>query len=177
MKWVASLAMTLLAAAAAADCPWDDDAAMATALSDTRWHIKSMSGMRVQQDEQRMSVSLVAELDDLSLFVGPFLQDTRLGDRRATLTLIGAHEVEDARLKTGRHEMVMPFPEVDGTPCGTTDLSMLLLATDHSRHLDTWMMLRAADDKRLIGVMKIAGARSTNGVGAGIYRVEATPAQ
>lgn len=172
--WFASACLTTTAAA---DCGWSNDADMANALSDSHWQITTLRGMEVAEPpgSDMWQVSLVPEMLTLDLTIGPALKDNLLGERDVTVTLFPPSDAVGAELTIGNSTFNTPFPSLADTQCATADLSALRIATDARWALDTWVMLRAASPDRLIGILKIAGPYATNGVGAAIYLVEATP--
>lgn len=176
MKPIVLACLLTAASPAVAACPWADDADMANALSDSRWQVEATRGMRVESMGAQFSVSLVAELDPMVLTIGPLLRGNTLDDLRLYLTLVDPDTVENGKINAGSNTFEMGPQRTDGSPCANADLSALVLAADpESRFLETWMTLHAESRSRFVGILKVRGETSTNGVGAGLYQVTATP--
>ena len=165
-----------MASSGAADCAWTDDGIMATALLNSQWQLTTAQGYRVDAVGKQTHVKLVPEIQKFSLSFDETLRHASVGRKTFDLTVADPSVATDGSLEVGRHSFVTRFPTLDGAPCETSDLSALHFTTnsDHWR-MDTWLILRAYSETKLVGLIRIVGNRSANGVGAGLYAVEARP--
>lgn len=178
MKTPALVLLVWLAGPVAAAYNWHDDGRMATALSNSRWTITTVSGMRVEdpQESGRFQVNLVPDAQELTLSVSPLLRDTLLDGNEVGVTLLTKDLAQDGRIRPVRNTLVMPFPGLDDSARDKTDLFAILVTSSRIRSLGTRMVVRATQSDRMVGILQVSGIKSLYAPGAALYNVEASPA-
>ena len=176
MKLTTLSLMIVLAAPASAQCGWSNDGDMANALAESNWQITAKRGIRVEKAVKpgTAQVSLVAELPETVLSVGQVLRGATLNDTKVALTLVGPEQATTGTIKAGRTTVNIQFPEIETTPCGSSELSAILISSDIDRPMGARLMLRATQTDRFIGLLQVSGATGLYSVGAALYSVEAT---
>ena len=169
------LALALFVASPSlADCPWQDDADRANALSDSRWQLTSKGAYRVRDTTLRMDKTPRS----LELVIGPVLRDVSVDGTSVELKLASLQLPETHTVDLGRNKVTFGYPDLSGAACVARELSMLR-AIGQTRidgrmatlTLDLW----PASATRLAGLMRVERIDAFNRLHARYETIEASP--
>lgn len=155
-----------------ADCPWADDGALANALSDSQWsatsHIRYVvKGGSIQLDEGERS---------FGISIGPFLHTIQIDEAEISLSLEDTPLPSSHNVEIGPHRIVVPYPDIAGSPCAGAPLSMLLgqgRATLEGRQAELTVELWPASETRLVGMIRFERIDAFNEKRAHVETIEA----